>query len=101
MAGGNVSRKILIRVLLVLLMLGLIAGVLYVIFATPMGARFREDPRKLRGEFRDWEHGHRIIAPAVFILAYVVVSLCLIPVWWLGLLAGFGFGLAFGMIWSL
>jgi uncharacterized membrane protein YdjX (TVP38/TMEM64 family) len=101
MAGGNVSRKILIRVLVALVMLGLIAAVVYVIFATPLGERFREDPRKLRGEFREWVHGHRIIAPAVFILVYVVVSLCFIPVWWLGLLAGFGFGLAFGMIWSV
>jgi uncharacterized membrane protein YdjX (TVP38/TMEM64 family) len=95
------SRKTIVRMVLILLLLALIAAVVYVIFETPIGARFRERPDSLRVEFREWVRAHRVIAPAAFIALYIVVSLCLIPVWWLGLLAGFAFGLAFGMVWSI
>lgn len=83
------------------MLLALIAGVLYVIFETPMGARFRQKPNNLRGEFREWVQAHRLIAPLGFILLYVIVSLCFLPVWWLGVLAGFAFGIALGMVWSI
>jgi len=94
------SRKAILRLVLVLAMVALVIGVIYVLYWTPVGARVRENPKKLRVEFREWVQAHRVIAPAAFILLYVVVSLCLIPVWWLGLLAGFGFGLGFGLVWA-
>ena len=101
MAAATSSGKTLFRLLLLAVLLALIAGVLYVIFETPLGARFRHNPRSLRIEFREWVNAHRLIAPLGFILLYVVVSLCCLPVWWLGILAGFAFGLVLGLVWSI
>jgi uncharacterized membrane protein YdjX (TVP38/TMEM64 family) len=43
---------------------------------------------------------HRIIAPLVFVLLYVALGVLALPVWWLQILAGYGFGLAMGIVWS-
>jgi uncharacterized membrane protein YdjX (TVP38/TMEM64 family) len=94
-------RKALPRILVLLVLLAIVAVVLYVIFYTPLGQRFRDDPEQLRGDFRRWVETHRLIAPAGFILLFVVASLCLLPVWWLQILAGYGFGLWLGLGWSL
>lgn len=101
MAGALMSRKTFSRLLLLLVLLALMAGVLYVLFYTPTGQRLREDPRKLHPEFGHWVGTHRVIAPAAFVLLFVVASVCLLPVWWLQILAGYGFGLWMGIAWSL
>jgi uncharacterized membrane protein YdjX (TVP38/TMEM64 family) len=101
MAESRISRKTVVRLLVLLVLLAVAGAVIYVIFKTPMGARFRHNPRSLRVEFREWVEAHRLIAPLGFILLYVVVSLCWMPVWWLGVLAGFAFGILLGMVWSI
>jgi uncharacterized membrane protein YdjX (TVP38/TMEM64 family) len=45
-----------------------------------------------------WVHRHRIIAPGVFILVYVIVSITMLPAWWLHILSGICFGLIGGIV---
>ena len=90
-----------VRIVLAALAPALIAGGIWFIFATPQGAALRDDPKKLAADFQGWVSAHGVWAPAVFIGVYVLAALCMVPVWWLQLLAGAGFGLWAGIAWSL
>ncbi len=57
--------------------------------------------RQLGRAVQAWVADHRIVAPLLFLLAYVSCALLALPVWWLQVLAGFGFGLVMGIGWSL
>jgi uncharacterized membrane protein YdjX (TVP38/TMEM64 family) len=93
---SNLPRLILLAFLLVLITLAV-----YTLFFTDLGQRLRADPRAVGREFHGWVQTHPFAAPAIFIAAYTVASLCLLPVWWLQILAGIAFGLYFGIAWSL
>src|SRR2546423_13526107 len=98
---ASASPKALSRLLLLALLLCLIGVALYVLFFTSLGERIREDPRRLGREFRQWVDAHKLIAPLTFIGIYVIATLCLLPVWWLQVLAGIAFGLWLGVAYSL
>lgn len=89
------------RIILFMVLLALLAVALYVIFWTPTGQRLREDPHKVGAEFHHWVREHRVIAPLIFLGLYLIVAVCLLPVWWLQILAGYGFGLWWGIVYSL
>jgi uncharacterized membrane protein YdjX (TVP38/TMEM64 family) len=98
------AKSPVVRWVVAALLVCLIAGAMYVLFCTAYGYQLRTDPRqlaKLGHDFGQWVDGHRVIAPAIFIGVFVVVSLTLVPVWWLQILAGYGFGLWLGMGYSL
>jgi uncharacterized membrane protein YdjX (TVP38/TMEM64 family) len=96
------SRNAKARLALLVLIACLIAIALGLLFGTERG-RMLLDHHQLRhhlGEqVRDWVGRHKIVAPAIFIGVYVICSLLLLPVWWLQLLAGVGFGLVMGTTW--
>lgn len=48
---------------------------------------------------QEWVHRQPVIAPLIFILAYCLVGILALPVWWLQILAGHCFGLAMGLLW--
>lgn len=88
--------------LLVLILLLCVAGLaLYTLFFTPTGQQILDDPRAFGATARTWVADHTIIAPALFIFAYMVVGLTGLPIWWLQLIAGYSFGLAWGITWTL
>ena len=58
-------------------------------------------PHTLGQDVREWVARHPIIAPTAYIAAYVVIGALGFPVWWLQVLGGYGFGLVFGVIWSM
>ncbi len=91
-----VPRWLLLAVLLSLL----IAGAWFLL-GTPYGRTIREKPQLARDDVKAWVHEHRIIAPIVFLLAYVIATAACLPVWWLQVLSGFGFGVTGGVLWSL
>ena len=94
------GRK-LIRLLLLLFVLCLIAAALYTLFFTSYGQEVRDDPHKAGRDFRSWVDRHRLIAPSILVLLYVLGSLSLMPVWWLQILSGYAWGLGTGLAWSL
>jgi uncharacterized membrane protein YdjX (TVP38/TMEM64 family) len=98
--GAHRLHKIA-RLLLLLFVLCLIAGALYTLFFTSYGQEIRDDPHKAGRDFRGWVDRHRLIAPSILVLLYVLGSLSLMPVWWLQILAGYGFGLGLGIVYSL
>ena len=94
-------RHKLVRLLLLVFILCLIAFALYTLFFTPYGREIRDDPHKAGRDFHNWVDRHRLIAPSILVLLYVLGSLSLMPVWWLQILAGYGFGLGLGIVYSL
>src|SRR5258708_6122232 len=93
----STAGKAFWRVILVIVLIVLAAVAVYVLFYTDVGVRLRANPRKLRPEFRQWVESHAWFAPGAFVLIFVAASLCLLPVWWLQILAGYGFGLWLGV----
>jgi uncharacterized membrane protein YdjX (TVP38/TMEM64 family) len=91
----------LARVMLVVFLLCLMAAATYGLFFTEAGQLLRDDPHLAGRHFRAWVEGHHLIAPAILLMLYVVFTLSLMPVWWLQILAGYGFGLWFGIAYSL
>jgi uncharacterized membrane protein YdjX (TVP38/TMEM64 family) len=86
---------------LLVVLLGLIAVVMWFLFDTDAGKLLREDPHKFGQDTTAWVARHRISAPAVFVLVYVAAALCMLPVWWLQIIGGYGFGLWWGILWSV
>lgn len=72
--------------LLILFFLAILVA--YFLFYTEAGHHWRS---------RDFVHArvheHPILAPIAFIMAYILLAVLLLPVWWLQLLAGYCFGL--------
>lgn len=48
-----------------------------------------------------WVDDNPVAAPLLFLAAYVVCAVFLLPVWWLQVLAGYSFGLVGGVFWTL
>jgi uncharacterized membrane protein YdjX (TVP38/TMEM64 family) len=89
------------RLAMLVLLLCLIAAAIYTLFFTPYGQQLRENPHIAGMHFRTWVQSHHLVAPAILLTLYIVGTLSLMPVWWLQILAGYGFGLWFGVAYSL
>src|SRR5213083_1316586 len=67
---------------------------------TPSGQRLINDPHAFAHRAHEWVERHWVIAPAVVVFLYVLVTvLGLLPVWWLQVIAGFAFGTWMGVLW--
>jgi uncharacterized membrane protein YdjX (TVP38/TMEM64 family) len=76
-----------------LILIFLAALVAYFLFYTEAGARWHH-----REYVHARVHEHPIIAPLAFIVAYIVLAVLVLPVWWLQVLAGYCFGLIPGIL---
>ncbi len=86
----------------VVVLLGLLAVSAYLLFNTERGQKILDDPRKLAADVHAIVRHHRFTAPLIFLVVYIVVaSLGILPVWWMQIFAGIGFGLVSGAFWSL
>ncbi len=97
----RLSRPPVPRSLLLLLLLALLTVCVWFLFATERGRTIREDPRQAKQDVTALVQRHPIAAPAIFLSVYAITTLVCLPVWWLQVLSGFGFGLVGGIFWSL
>ena len=86
--------SLLIRLALFVVLVALAIVGWYVMFKTPFGEKVRD--RRLVAE---WVRAHRVIAPLLLVAAYVLLSVLMLPVWWLQVLSGYCFGLVLGVLW--
>jgi uncharacterized membrane protein YdjX (TVP38/TMEM64 family) len=78
---------------------GLVAAGLYVAFGTAFGVQLRSDPKAFHADVHAWVSAHRLAAPALVVGLYVLLTVSMMPVWWVQVLAGAGFGLVWGVAW--
>jgi uncharacterized membrane protein YdjX (TVP38/TMEM64 family) len=97
----DVSRPRIIRTAVLVFIAVAILTATALLLGTEQGRQLLHDPQAHGRRVRGWVTAHPIIAPAVYISAYVLVGLLALPIWWLEVLAGFGFGLPLGTVWSL
>lgn len=90
-----------LRLLVLALLLCAVAGAIYLLFFTPTGRQIIDDPTTFSAEVHAWVTAHAILAPLLFIAAYMIVGLTGLPIWWLQLVAGYSFGLNWGVAWTL
>jgi uncharacterized membrane protein YdjX (TVP38/TMEM64 family) len=88
------------HILLVFLILAITsAGVL--LFGTERGRKLRdkEHMEALGRHTHEWVHRHGVLAPLLLIASMCVLSILAMPMWWLEVLAGYGFGMIMGVVW--
>ncbi len=85
--------------LIALLLLGL--GALYFFIFTPTGQWLRGDPRALGAHIHQWVAFRPFAAPLLMIVAYILLTALMAPVWWVQVLAGYAFGLTWGTVYSV
>jgi uncharacterized membrane protein YdjX (TVP38/TMEM64 family) len=71
------------------------------LFFTSSGRQLLNDPRLFSADVRRLVADHPVTTPILYILIYVAFAGVALPVWWLQLLGGLGFGMIFGSLWSL
>jgi uncharacterized membrane protein YdjX (TVP38/TMEM64 family) len=94
-----VSRRNLPRILMVIVIAGLVAAGLSVAFGTAFGTQLRSDPTAFHADVHAWVSDHRLAAPALVVGLYVLLTVSMMPVWWVQVLAGAGFGVVWGVAW--
>ncbi len=82
------------------LLIALIVGAVAFLWFSSEGRRIIADPHVIGQDVRAWVGRHPVAAPAAFIGAYLLLSILALPVWWLQILGGYGFGLMLGVAWS-
>jgi uncharacterized membrane protein YdjX (TVP38/TMEM64 family) len=93
----------LARLAVVSVLVGALMGTLLVVLWTT-DVRLIDllrNPREVGAPFRHWVEQRPILAPIIFILVYCCFALMMLPLWWLQVLAGVGFGLVGGLTWVL
>lgn len=87
-----------------LVALGVLIGAIVAAFAwftcTEHGRYLTHHPHEAGKEFQAWVSGHRTIAPLTYIGIFVLLCVLMLPVWWLQILAGYGFGMIMGIVWT-
>lgn len=84
---------------MLLVILALVGAGLYVAFATPLGAQLRSHPKAFHAEVHALAANHPLAAPALVVGLYVLLTVSMMPIWWVPVLAGAGLGLVRGIIW--
>jgi uncharacterized membrane protein YdjX (TVP38/TMEM64 family) len=87
------------RVFVLLLLISAIVVTVALLLTTEQGRRLMREPHAIGADFRAWVRAHSPVAPVVFVALYVTMALLMIPLWWLQVLAGYGFGLIAGVMW--
>jgi uncharacterized membrane protein YdjX (TVP38/TMEM64 family) len=80
------------RVTLIFLVL-VVAALVGAVLLTPQGRELTREPKAFAEAARSFAQVHPLLAPLLLLGVYLVLSLALLPVWWLQVLAGCAFGL--------
>jgi uncharacterized membrane protein YdjX (TVP38/TMEM64 family) len=87
-----------------LVALGLLIGAIVAAAAwftfTEQGHYLTHHPHETGKKFQEWVAGHRTVAPLTYIALFVLLCVLMLPVWWLQILAGYGFGMIMGVVWT-
>lgn len=92
------TSRFKIALLIVLAVAAVIAASLLI--GTERGREILHDPHKLGVAVQAWVKTHWLIAPLCLILIYTVLTMLSLPIWWLPIPAGYGFGLVMGIVWA-
>jgi uncharacterized membrane protein YdjX (TVP38/TMEM64 family) len=86
--------------LLVILILAITTAAV-LLFGTEHGRKLRdkEHMEMLGRHTHEWVHRHPVLAPLLLIASMCVLSILAMPMWWLEVLAGYGFGMIMGVVW--
>ena len=85
--------------LFIVLVTAMLTALALLIFS-PQGQAIRQDPGAFRQDVQTWVADHPISAPLVYVVVYVLMTMLAMPVWWLQVMAGYGFGFTMGVAWS-
>lgn len=83
---------------LIILVIAILVAIALLSF-TERGHQITHHYKETGVEFQRWVAAHRAIAPIVFVSTFVTCCVLMLPVWWLQILAGYGFGLLGGVLW--
>jgi uncharacterized membrane protein YdjX (TVP38/TMEM64 family) len=91
-----------VRAFLLSLLICLIVGAFFWLFFTRQGKQNldREHLRHVGEYLRHWVHAHPAKAITGFVALYVALAILALPLWWLQIVGGCGFGLVMGVVWS-
>lgn len=90
----------LFRVVALVVLILLIATAAALLTGTPHGRQILHNPHAYAQHVRDFVASHPIKSIAAYVGLYIVLTLLALPVWWLQIFGGYGFGLVMGVIWS-
>ncbi len=93
------STSLIRAIVLVLLLLAIVTAAA-LLLGTEAGRQILRNPHHHGQSVKQWATAHQIVAPLVFVVVFTVVGILALPMWWLQILAGYGFGLAMGIVWS-
>lgn len=85
-------------IVLCILLAGIAAGAV-MLAVSPQGRQIVHHPQIIGNDVRRWVQAHPIVSPAVLGAAFVLLSVLMLPVWWLEVLAGCALGLVMGIVW--
>ena len=87
------------RIVVLVLLIAAIVATAVLLLTSEQGRRALREPHVIGADFRAWVRAHSTVAPIVFVALYVTLALLMVPLWWLQVLAGYGFGLIAGVMW--
>jgi uncharacterized membrane protein YdjX (TVP38/TMEM64 family) len=93
------ASRLVRRIALVLFILA-IATAASLLLGTEKGRDILYNPHAHGKHVHEWVQKHPITAPLIYMGVFVVLGTLALPVWWLQILAGYGFGLWLGILWS-
>ena len=76
-----------------------VAVALALLLGTARGRVIIHHPQIIGQDVRLWTAAHPCLSPLLVIGIYVIATLLVLPVWWIQVLAGSGFGIVWGVIW--
>lgn len=95
------TRDTVLRSAALAILASLLGVALVLLIVTPQGLALMHNPHLFGQDVRGWVARHPVESPGLLIVAYLLCTLVALPVWWLQVLAGYGFGLIFGMGWCI
>jgi len=88
------ARGSLLRMIVFGLLLALAIACAILLFGTQRGRYLVHHPKRIL----DYVHAHRLLILLGFVAFYLLMGLLAMPVWWLQVLAGYLFGLVYGIL---
>ncbi|MCC6422754.1 MAG: TVP38/TMEM64 family protein [Phycisphaerales bacterium] len=69
------------------------------LLGTERGRIIAHHPQIIGHDVQVWTTAHPYLSPLIVIAIYIAATLLMLPVWWIQVLAGCGFGIVWGIIW--
>ncbi|CAN5412650.1 hypothetical protein BH09PLA1_BH09PLA1_27810 [soil metagenome] len=87
------------KIAALIVLAGAILGAIAFLSLTEHGRYITHNRSGVGLQFQHWVAVHRAIAPIAFLAIFVTLCVLMLPVWWLQILAGYGFGIVGGLLW--